>query len=98
MLPRRAPRVSVAYVDTSALDAIALTVSFGPAIASRLDGFTSLLASNLLEAELRAAFAREQLDFESRLVTDIRRVLPDRPLTPELATVLESGYLRGVDL
>ncbi len=90
--------MSVAYVDTSALVAIALEESFATAVASRLDGFTPLLASNLLEAELRAAFAREQLDFESCLVADIRWVLPDRPLTPELATVLESRYLRGADL
>lgn len=90
--------MSVAYVDTSALVAIPLKEPSGRAVASQLDEFTTRVASNLLEAELRAAFAREQLEFESRLLADIRWVLPDRPLTPELTTVLGSGYLRGADL
>lgn len=90
--------MSVAYVDTSALVAIALAEPTGPAVTSQLGKFTTRLASNLLEAELRAALAREQLGFEPRLVADIRWVLPDRPLTHELATVLQAGYLRGADL
>lgn len=90
--------MSVAYVDTSALVAIVLEEPTGPAVAGQLDKFTTRVASNLLEAELRAALAREQLGFEPRLVADIRWVLPDQPLTPELATVLQAGYLRGADL
>ena len=70
----------------------------GSAIAERLDECSRLLASNLLEAELRAVIARERLDFAASLVAGIEWVLPDRPLAPEFAAVLESGYLRGADL
>ena len=90
--------MSVAYVDTSALVAIAFNDAGGPDLAESLDGFSRLVASNLLEAELRAVFARERLAFEASLVAGIDWVLPDRPLAPELATVLGSGYLRGADL
>ena len=90
--------MSVAYVDTSALVAVAFDERGGSAIAERLDKCSRLLASNLLEAELRAVFARERLDFAASLVAGIEWVLPDWPLAPELATVLQSGYLRGADL
>ena len=43
-------------------------------------------------------FAREHLDFADNLIAGIEWILPDRPLAPELAVVLESGYLRGADL
>ncbi len=90
--------MSVAYVDTSALAAIAFDDARGPDLARRLDGFARLVASNLLEAELRAVFARERLAFEPNLVAGVDWVLPDRPLASELATVLGSGYLRGAEL
>ena len=90
--------MSVAYVDTSALVAVAFDERGGSAIAERLDECSRLLASNLLEAELREEFARERLDFAASLVAGIEWVLPDRPLAPEFAAVLESGYLRGADL
>ena len=90
--------MSVAYVDTSALVAIAFNDARGPDLAESLDRFSRLVASNLLEAELRAVFARERLVFEASLVAGIDWVLPDRPLAPELATVLGSGHLRGADL
>ena len=90
--------MSVAYVDTSALVAIAFDHVRGQDLAESLDGFSRLVASNLLEAELRAVFARERLAFEASLVAGIDWVLSDRPLAPELATVLGSGYLRGADL
>ena len=64
----------------------------------RLDEFTRLISSNLLEAELRAAFARENLLFQDSTVAGIDWILPDRPLAPEFAAVLETGYLRGADL
>ena len=67
-------------------------------MARRLETFTTLLSSNVLEAELRAACHREELDFEPEFLADIEWVLPDRPLTPEFAAVLAAGYLRGADL
>ena len=90
--------MSVAYVDASALVAVAFDDASGSAIAGRLDACSRLLASNLLEAELRALFARERLEFAAGLVSGIDWILPDRPLAPEMTAVLESGDLRGAEL
>ena len=88
--------MSIAYVDTSAL--IAFDEPCGEETGERLDSFSRLLSSNLLEAELRAAFAREQHEFEVDVLSRIDWILPDRPLASELARALEAGYLRGADL
>ena len=56
-----------------------------------------LFASNLVEAELRAAAARERVELDADLLTWLDWVLPDRPLTDELTRVLSAGYLRGAD-
>lgn len=90
--------MNVAYVDTSALVAIVLGEHDGPPMAHRLKGFTRLLSSNLLEAELRATCARERAAFSEELFADFSWVFPDRSLGPELAAVLTAGYLRGADL
>lgn len=90
--------MSVTYVDTSALVAIALGEHDGPPMARRLEGFSRLLASNLLEAELRAACAREDSVFSEQLFANLKWVFPDRSLKPELDVVLAAGYLRGADL
>ena len=90
--------MSVAYVDTSALVAVAFNERGAAALARRLDAFSRLLSANLLEAELRAAFTREGHQFEPGFVSGIEWVLPDRPLTDEFETVLQVGYLRGADL
>ena len=80
------------------MTAIAFEEPGAAAFAQRLDEFARLISSNLLEAELRAAFARENLLFHESAVAGVEWVLPDRTLAPELATVLEAGYLRGADL
>ena len=90
--------MTVAYVDTSALAAIVFDEPRATAMASRLDEFDRLISSNLLEAELRAAFLREKLHFQERIVLGIDWILPDRTLTPEFKTVLQAGYLRGAHL
>ena len=90
--------MSVVYVDTSVLTAIAFDEPGAAAWARRMHQFTRLVSSNLLEAELRAAFAREELVFPENMIAGIDWILPDRPLGPELATVLKAGYLRGADL
>ena len=90
--------MSTAYVDTSVLTAIAFDEPGAAAHARQLDGFARLISSNLLEAELRAAFAREDLLFRESAIARIVWVLPDRPLASEFAAVLEMGYLRGADL
>ena len=70
----------------------------GAVLADRLRRFSRLLSANLLEAELRAVFARERLHFEPDLLAPISWVLPIRTLAVELDTVLKAGYLRGADL
>ena len=90
--------MSVAYVDTSVLVAIAFDERAGQPMARRLGRFSALLASNLLEAELRAACARENCTFAEALLADLKWVFPDRSLGPELGTVLTAVYLRGADL
>lgn len=88
----------VAYVDTSAL----LAVLFGEPSATRmqaeLNSADELISSNLLEAELRAAFKREDVEFDEDVLTALGWVMPNRPLTHEIEAVLAAGYLRGADL
>ena len=97
-ISRRSKRVTVAYVDTSALVAIAFGEPGSAALGRRLGTFSVLLSSNLLEAELRAAYSREERRFSQAVVSGIEWILPDRPLASEFTKVLEAGYLRGADL
>ncbi len=90
--------MSIAYVDTSVLTAIAFDEPGAATCAQELDAFARLISSNLLEAELRAAFAREDLRFPERAVAGIEWILPDRTLAPEFTAVLDTGHLRGADL
>ena len=87
-----------AYVDSSVLVAIGLDEPSAPAVVSRLAAFPRLLSSNLLEAEVRSVFARENLEFDAGLLSDIEWIHPSRSLAGEIATALRSGYLRGADL
>lgn len=87
-----------AYIDTSVLTAIAFDEPDAEECASRLDKFTHLVSSNLLEAEIRAAFKREHIQFQESSIADIEWILPNRTLTPEFSEVLQTGYLRGADL
>lgn len=50
-----------------------------------------------MEAELRAAFARERVALAGDLFDWMKWVFPERPLTPELERVFASGYLKGAD-
>ena len=105
--------MATAYVDSSALVAIAMNEEHSAEVEDRLDGFSRLLSSILLDAEVRSAFAREErlLDaeaqpgfarrkrtFEERLLSRITWVLPERSLTQEIDVALRVGYLRGADL
>ncbi len=89
--------VKLAYVDTSALTALALGEA-GAASLGDLNDYDALFSSNLLEAELRSVFAREGVPLERGVFADVQWILPERPLTLELSVVLASGYLRGADL
>ena len=87
-----------AYVDSSVLLAIAFNEPTAPEMVQRLAGFPRLVSSNLLEAEVRSALAREGGALEPPLMSHIRWVLPTRPLGPEISDALRAGYLRGADL
>ncbi len=89
--------MKAAYVDTSCFVAIAFGERGATALARRLAAFDELLASSLLEAELRAAFAREGIAEEPHALSAITWISPDRPLRPEIVRVLEAGYVRGAD-
>jgi predicted nucleic acid-binding protein len=91
--------LKLAYVDSSCWVAIALAEPAGEPVVTRLKSFDRLFASNLLEAELRSALFREQVeDSAEKLLSWLSWIHPDRPLTPELDKVLAKGYVRGADL
>ena len=90
--------MSIAYVDSSAIVGIAFQDPGWAAVERRLGEFSDLRSSNLLEAEVRAAYSRVGMEFDVRVLSGIRWVLPDRPLSSELRTALSEGYLRGADL
>ena len=87
-----------AYVDGSALLAIALEESGWETVAQRLNSFTTLFSSTLLEAEVRAAYTRERREFNPRLLDGVEWIFPTRSLGPEIADVLRVRYLRSGDL
>ena len=87
------------YVDSSCLVAVAFQEDGYRAVAKLLDEADELRASNLLEAELRAALVREGVQLDpSGLLQKIVWILPDRPLSAEIQRVLSSGHLRGADV
>ena len=90
--------MKAAYVDTSCLVAIAFDEPQSAETASRLGEYDILLASNLLEAEFRAALVRESADLGEDPFSWITWVLPDRPLSVEITRVLRTAYSRGADL
>lgn len=90
--------MNAAYVDTSALVALEFAEPGAEALAERLASLDARYASNLLEAELRAALRREERPLDSALLSWMDWVLPDRPLTAEIGEVQAAGYVRGADL
>ncbi len=89
--------MKLAYIDTSCLIAIAFGEAGATTLARRLARFDVLVASDLLEAELRSAFLQEGVDPEPELLAGVSWVLPDRPLHAEIERVLAAGYVRGAD-
>ena len=67
-------------------------------MAARLRSFDGLVSSNLLEAELRAAFGREHVRCGAGLLDWVDWVYPNRSLSREFERVLSCGYLKGADL
>ncbi|MCE2501579.1 MAG: PIN domain-containing protein [Dehalococcoidia bacterium] len=92
------PELAEAYVDSSALIAVGFGEANAALVSRRLANFGRLTSSNLLEAEVRAAFAREGHEFDPGLLAPVRWIFPNRPLVAEITAVLQAGYLRGADL
>lgn len=90
--------MSVAYVDTSCLVAVAFGEPVAESLGGRLGRYDELVSSNLLEAELRSALKREGVEDGADLLAGLTWVLPDRRLTAEIERVLATRYLRGADL
>jgi predicted nucleic acid-binding protein len=89
--------MSVAYMDTSCLVAMAFGERGATTIQRRMREFNDLVSSSFLEAEIRSAFKREQVEFAADTISGISWLIPDRQLTDEIARVLEAGYVRGAD-
>jgi predicted nucleic acid-binding protein len=85
------------FVDTSALVALAFGEPGHKRVRHLMSAAADVFASPLLEAEFRAALAREQVDQDTSLLESIRWVLPDRPLSAELDRVFAAGRARGAD-
>ena len=83
-----------AYVDTTSVLPISSGEEpVGAAVQLRLGRFPHLLSSNVLEAELRAAFQHEGHDFDSSLIANINWIFPNRRLDAEMTAVLEFAHL-----
>ncbi len=89
--------MTTAYVDSSCILAIAFGERGAAAMERRLHSFDQLTSSNLLEAEVFAAFAREGLEPDAPVLSPVAWIVPERPLHAEIARVLEAGYVRGAD-
>ena len=87
-----------AYLDSSWLVGIAFGESGASRLKRRHRSFDRLFSSNLLEAEVAAALHREHVPWDDRILTGVDWVIPSRPLSGEIRTVLEAGCLRGADL
>ena len=87
----------VGFVDTSCIVAVAFGEPGYRTVVARLSELEACYASNLLEAELRAALQREDVPYDPDLTARLSWVLPDRPLSGEIGTVLEAGDVRGAD-
>ncbi len=90
--------MNIAYIDTSALVAIAFNEPSASILTEKISKCEKVISSSLLEAEIRSAFVRERVEFPESLLSGIGWILPERPLTKELAITLDAGYLRGADL
>jgi hypothetical protein len=87
----------VAYLDTSWVLAIAFGEAGHDRLLDEVGHYDRLYSSGLLEAELWSACTREGVERDPGLLAQLGWVLPDRPLSSELARVLDAGYLRGAD-
>lgn len=90
--------MTVGYVDSSCLVAIAFAEPGHELVAAHLARHDQIVSSNLLEAEYRSALSREGVMPDGPVPGRISWAMPHRPLSPEIQAVLEAGQLRGADL
>ena len=90
--------MNTAYVDTSAIIAVEFNEPGGPEVLERLNNFTILMSSNLLEAEVRSVYKRDGRTFTEDVLSNIDWIIPDSSLSKELDVASQAGYLRGADL
>ena len=64
----------------------------------KLEGFRHLLSANLLEAEIRVAFATEGREFEEDVLSSVRWIMPNRRLDAGMAAVLRTAQLQPIRL
>lgn len=89
--------MSVAYVDSSCIVALAFREAGSTALRKRLRRFDRLVSSSLLEAEVSSALRREHQALTSEYWSAVELICPDRTLAAEIARTLDAGYLRGAD-
>jgi len=90
--------LKAAYIDTSLLVAVHFAEPHAEKWAAGVLREFQLFSSNLLEAEIRAAYWREQVRFDESALACIHWVLPKRGLRDEFDQVVATGYLRGADM
>lgn len=90
--------MSVAYLDTSWLVAMAFDEPGVEELGASLDPYDVLLATSLTEAEFAAVCSREGESVPARFMESLQWVFPTRRLTPEIERVRAEGYVRGADL
>ena len=83
----------VAYVDASVCIAIALGHHWSPQLVALLEAQDRLLSSPLLEAELCSTLAQEGVPGEWQGLSRFDWVIPDRPLSREIALIRRRGEL-----
>ena len=90
---------SAAYVDATALAPISAGEEpVAESIRQKLEGFRFLMSANLLEAEMRVAFALEGREFDDDALSSIRWIMPNRRLDAEMSAVLRTAQLQPVRL
>lgn len=89
--------MSDAYVDTSMLVAMLFGEPGSDAVTRRVEFYSRIVSSNLLEAELRSVCRRDARKLTPGLLSELQWIEPDRPLSAEIKRVLSAGYVRGAD-
>jgi hypothetical protein len=97
MTGMHADAATLLFVDTSAVLAIEFDEPGGLAIQRTYALAPVRYASALLEAEYLSRCRREQRVARTQQLDGLSLLHPPRSLAPEIARVLDAGYLRGAD-